>query len=68
MESAIHVYEIRPRKDKRGFDQPQKIKPLIAQRFPFAEARQAHELLGNGGITGKIVIVQNGPFSTSPII
>ena len=26
----------------------QKIKPLIAQRFPLAEARQAHELLGKG--------------------
>ena len=35
----------------------QKIKPLIAQRFPFAEARRAHELLGKGGVTGKIVLV-----------
>src|SRR5262245_17848429 len=35
----------------------QKIKPLIAQRFPCAEARQAHELLGRGGVTGKIVLV-----------
>ena len=34
-----------------------KIKPLIAQRFPLAEARQAHELLGRGGVTGKIVLV-----------
>jgi NADPH2:quinone reductase len=40
--------------------QQQKIKPLIAQRFPLAEARQAHELLGNGGVTGKIVLVLNG--------
>lgn len=31
----------------------QKIKPLIAQRFPLAEARHAHELLGKGGVTGK---------------
>jgi NADPH2:quinone reductase len=38
--------------------QQQKIKPLIAQRFPLAEARQAHELLGKGGVTGKIVLVQ----------
>jgi NADPH2:quinone reductase len=38
----------------------QKIKPLIAQRFPLAEARQAHELLGTGGVTGKIVLVRNG--------
>ena len=33
-----------------------KIEPLIAQRFPLAEARQAHELLGKGGVTGKIVL------------
>ena len=38
----------------------QKIKPLIAQRFPLAEARQAHELLGTGGVTGKIVLMGNG--------
>src|SRR5204862_4543262 len=40
--------------------QQQKIRPLIAQRFPLAEARQAHELLGKGGVTGKIVLVRNG--------
>ena len=34
-----------------------KIKPLIAQRLPLAEARHAHELLGSGGVTGKIVLV-----------
>lgn len=34
----------------------QKIKPLIAKRFPLREARQAHELLGKGGVTGKIVL------------
>jgi NADPH2:quinone reductase len=39
--------------------QQQKIKPLIAQRFPLAEARHAHELLGKGGVTGKIVLVCN---------
>ena len=38
-----------------------RIKPLIAQRFPLAEARQAQELLGKGGVTGKIVLVPNGP-------
>jgi NADPH2:quinone reductase len=37
-----------------------KIKPLIARRFPLAEAKQAHELLGEGGVTGKIVLVRNG--------
>ena len=40
--------------------QQKKIKPLIAQRFPLAEARHAHELLGKGGVTGKIVLVPNG--------
>jgi NADPH2:quinone reductase len=40
--------------------QQHKIKPLIAQRFRLAEARQAHELLGKGGVTGKIVLVRNG--------
>jgi NADPH:quinone reductase len=37
-----------------------KIKPLIAQRFPLVQARQAQELLGKGGVTGKIVLVLNG--------
>jgi NADPH2:quinone reductase len=37
----------------------QKIRPLIAQRFPLAEARQAQELLGRGGVTGKIVLLCN---------
>src|SRR5437762_1720532 len=40
--------------------QQQKIKPLITQRFPLAEARHAHELLGKGGVTGKMVLVRNG--------
>lgn len=40
--------------------QQQKVKPLIARRFPLAEARNAHELLGKGGVTGKIVLVLNG--------
>jgi NADPH:quinone reductase-like Zn-dependent oxidoreductase len=40
--------------------QHQKITPLIAQRFPLAEARCAHELLGKGGVTGKIVLVCGG--------
>jgi NADPH2:quinone reductase len=34
-----------------------KIKPLIAERLPLVEARQAHELLGRGGVRGKIVLV-----------
>jgi NADPH:quinone reductase len=40
--------------------QQRKIKPLIAQRLPLAEARHAHELLRKGGVTGKIVLVTNG--------
>jgi NADPH2:quinone reductase len=35
----------------------QKIKPLIARKFPLAEARRAHELLGQVGVTGKIVLI-----------
>jgi NADPH:quinone reductase-like Zn-dependent oxidoreductase len=37
--------------------QQKKIKPLIARRFPLTEARQAHELLGQRGVVGKIVLV-----------
>jgi NADPH:quinone reductase-like Zn-dependent oxidoreductase len=37
-----------------------KIKPLISQRFPLVEARRAHELLGKGGVTGKLVLVRSG--------
>ena len=36
-----------------------RIAPLIAQRFPLVEARHTHELLGKGGVTGKIVLVCN---------
>jgi NADPH2:quinone reductase len=37
-----------------------KIKPLIAQRLPLRQARRAHEMLGNGGVLGKIVLLPNG--------
>ena len=40
--------------------QQQKIKPLVAQRFPLTEARHAHELLGKGGLIGKTVLAPNG--------
>jgi NADPH2:quinone reductase len=33
-----------------------KIEPVIAERFPLAEARRAHEALVKGGVTGKIVL------------
>ena len=35
------------------------IKPLVAHRFPLSQARQAQELLGKGGVIGKIVLVPN---------
>jgi NADPH2:quinone reductase len=38
----------------------QEIKPLVARRLPLVEARHAHELLGEGGVTGKIVLVCHG--------
>jgi NADPH2:quinone reductase len=37
-----------------------KIKPLIAQRLPLEQARRAHEMLGEGGVLGKIVLLPNG--------
>lgn len=37
-----------------------KIKPIIAQRLPLEEARRAHEMLGEGGVLGKIVLLPNG--------
>jgi NADPH2:quinone reductase len=37
--------------------QQKRLRPLIAERIPIAEARHAHELLGKGGIVGKIVLV-----------
>jgi len=40
--------------------QQKKIKPLIAQRLPLSEAKRAHELLGKGGVAGKIVLMCNG--------
>ena len=48
-----------------GLLQQEKIKPLIAQRFPLAEARRAHELLGQEGVTGKIVLLCNAPSPAS---
>ncbi|HSN20567.1 MAG TPA: medium chain dehydrogenase/reductase family protein [Usitatibacter sp.] len=39
--------------------QRKKIEPVVAKRFPLAEARQAQEVLAKGGVTGKIVLVCN---------
>lgn len=35
----------------------QQLKPIIARRLPLSQAKQAHELLAEGGVTGKIVLV-----------
>ena len=37
-----------------------KVRPLIAARLPLAEARHAHELLGQGAVRGKIVLLCDG--------
>jgi NADPH:quinone reductase-like Zn-dependent oxidoreductase len=44
--------------------QQHKIKPLIAKRFPLAQAREAHELLGQGDVIGKIVLLCNSPLES----
>ena len=36
-----------------------RIEPIIAQRFPLAEARRAQEMLEKGGVIGKIVLVRD---------
>jgi NADPH2:quinone reductase len=45
---------------REGLLRQKKINPLIARRFPLAEARPAHEMLGKGGVAGKIVLVGGG--------
>jgi NADPH2:quinone reductase len=37
--------------------QQHKIKQIMAQRFPLTKASDAHELLGKGGVIGKIVLL-----------
>ncbi|BCG95252.1 medium chain dehydrogenase/reductase family protein [Mesorhizobium sp. 131-2-1] len=36
-----------------------KIKPMVAERMPLIEARRAQELLGQGGVKGKLVLICN---------
>ena len=36
-----------------------KIKPIVSKRLPLSDAQRAHELLGKGGIAGKIVLLPN---------
>ena len=33
---------------------------LIAARLPLEEARRAHDMMGDGGVLGKIVLLPNG--------
>ena len=37
-----------------------KIKPMIADRIPLSEARRAQELIGEGSMKGKLVLVCDG--------
>jgi NADPH:quinone reductase-like Zn-dependent oxidoreductase len=37
-----------------------RIRPLIARRLPLEAARRAHEMLGDGGVLGKIVLLPFG--------
>ena len=39
-----------------------KITPLIADRIPLSEARRAQELVGQGSVKGKLVLVCNSPW------
>jgi NADPH:quinone reductase-like Zn-dependent oxidoreductase len=42
-----------------GLLRDKKIKPLIAERIPLSEARRAQELLGQGSVKGKLVLICN---------
>ena len=45
-----------------------KVEPIVAQRLSLDEAKRAHELLGNGGVTGKIVLVCAEPEAAAPAL
>jgi len=36
-----------------------KIQPVVAERIPLDEVTRAHELLGRGAVTGKVVLLCN---------
>ena len=44
-----------------------KIKPLIAERLPLEGARRAHEMLGEGGVLGKIVLMHQRLTEQRPV-
>ena len=41
------------------------LRPIVAERLPLAQARQAHLLLSNGGVIGKIVLIPTSPDSAA---
>ena len=49
-----------------GLLEHRKIEPLIARRLPLEDARRAHEMLGAGGVLGKIVLLPNGEQHRQP--
>lgn len=45
-----------------------RIRPVVARRFPLAQAREAQEFLGEGGVIGKVVLVGSGiPTGERPV-
>jgi NADPH2:quinone reductase len=40
-----------------GLLRRRQIQPVIAERIPLHEIRRAHQLLGQGGVTGRIVLM-----------
>lgn len=40
-----------------GLLEQRKLEPLVAGRLALVEAKRAHEMLGRGGVTGKLVLV-----------
>jgi NADPH:quinone reductase-like Zn-dependent oxidoreductase len=44
-----------------------KIKPVVAERIPLAEAARAHKLLERGGYAGKVVLVTSASCRNSPV-
>ena len=57
----------------RGFDclfellKQRKLKPIVAQRFSFAEVKRAHEMLVGGGVIGKIVLVSESSLANPEV-
>jgi NADPH2:quinone reductase len=43
-----------------------RIRPVVAERIPLAEAARAHELLERGGYAGKVVLIAGAPKQQIP--